>query len=409
MLGYTSQQRSRSPGPGWGEVCLSWARERLGTQSLLSRIPPISPLGSFVPGPQEAKVNQPPTREQLLDYVDRYIFNNIPTHLLRISDMKLVTRNEVRGAIRPQIEADFDAALMEPWNSGFVTCFLDQWYHTYVKKYLRYAILSHRWGISEPEFYEMSSKRYGEKLMRTGRGLEKLLQFCEKARTDYDCAYVWSDTCCINKESSTDLEEAIRSMYRWYMDADICIVHLANSSSVEDFKVEPWFTRGWTLQELLAPKKMRFYGKDWTPICHAVDEGREDEREQDLNFLRFDKGGESPNFPNDKENELLLATIGKVTGCNRVFQKMIWASKRRTTRVEDVAYSLLGMFNITMPIAYGEGDWAFHRLNHPRHIPALSLRHQHPTGGSTPGWSLALRNLTSSHAATSHSRSRNPV
>ncbi|KAF8839200.1 hypothetical protein BDN67DRAFT_1070232 [Paxillus ammoniavirescens] len=286
-----------------------------------------------------------------------------------MNDMKLVTRNEIWKTVRPRIEADVDAALTELSSFDIMPFFMDQWFLKYIKKHLRYAIFSHRWAIGEPSFYEISSKRYGVQVTLTGPGFEKLLRFCEKARTDYNCAYIWSDTCCINKESSTDLEEAIRSMYRWYADADVCIVYLVRSSSVEDFTVEPWFARGWTLQELLAPKKMRFYGKDWIPIIPSANAGREDVREEYL-----DLSGECSNLPNDKENELLLGALAEVTGipvcdlrdfrpgCNRVFQKMIWASKRRTTRIEDVAYSLLGIFDVTMPIAYGEGNRVFYRL-----------------------------------------------
>ena len=139
-------------------------------------------------------------------------------------------------------------------------------------------------------------------------------------------------------------------MYGWYRDAEVCIVHLAKSTSFDDFPTEPWFTRGWALQELLAPTRMKFYGKDWKPI-------RADEL-----------------AGNDKDSSLLRQHISRITGipdqdlrsfrpsCDRVSEKMRWMSMRKTTRVEDIAYALIGLFNITMPIAYGEGSWAFHRL-----------------------------------------------
>ena len=181
-------------------------------------------------------------------------------------------------------------------------------------------------------------------------GYQKFLQFCEKARSEYNCACAWSDTCCINKESSAELEEAIRSMYGWYRDAEVCIVHLAKSDSFDDFPYEPWFTRGWTLQELLAPTRMKFYGKDWKPIYSG-----------------------DPAC-NDKDSRILRQHITRVTGipdedlrsfrpfCDRISEKMTWMSKRKTTRTEDIAYALIGIFGVTMPIAYGEGAWAFHRL-----------------------------------------------
>ena len=139
-------------------------------------------------------------------------------------------------------------------------------------------------------------------------------------------------------------------MYRWYSLANVCIVHLGQSLTVDDFERDPWFTRGWTLQELLAPKMIRFYGKDWHPICAQVQEH------------------------GDKDNEVITSAITRVAGipeihlrrfhpsCELVAEIMTWSAKRKTTRIEDRAYSLLGLFNISIPIAYGEGYRAFYRL-----------------------------------------------
>ncbi|KAF9232995.1 hypothetical protein BU15DRAFT_28220, partial [Melanogaster broomeanus] len=171
---------------------------------------------------------------------------------------------------------------------------------------------------------------------------------------------------CINKESSAELEEAIRSMYRWYKGAFVCIVYLGNSSSIEDFPKEPWFTRGWTLQELLAPETLRFFNKDWKPICPK--------EEQQFRDTKSSSGIHSFPYPNDKISDFMLKAINQVTDIRMtdlqcfslwsvaVCEKMRWASKRKTTRVEDVAYSLLGIFDVSIPIAYGEGERAFHRL-----------------------------------------------
>ncbi|KAJ8595658.1 hypothetical protein M405DRAFT_727638, partial [Rhizopogon salebrosus TDB-379] len=189
--------------------------------------------------------------------------------------------------------------------------------------------------------------------MRNGRegnndGFRKLSKFCEKARAmGYKLA--WSDTCCIDKTNSAQLDEAIRSMFRWYRNAAICIVHLSESLNVEQMKNDAWFTRGWTLQKLLASLSIKIFNKDWSPICPT-------------------------DLPNDKNNDQLMSNISKITdipvldlqyflpGTNQIRKKMAWASKRMTTRIEDAAYSLVGIFDVSMPIAYGEGDWAFHRL-----------------------------------------------
>lgn len=219
----------------------------------------------------------------------------------------------------------------------------------YAKDIFKFAIFSHRWGDREPLFQEMTSKVLPRSIP-SGPGYDKLRHLCEKAQTDFQCRYVWSDTCCINKESSSELEEALRSMYRWYSLANICIVHLGQSLTVDDFERDPWFTRGWTLQELLAPPMIRFYGQDWNPICAQVH-----------------KHG-------DKDNEVITRAITRVTGipeihvrrfhpsCELVAEIMTWSATRKTTRIEDGAYALLGLFNISIPIAYGEGHRAFYRL-----------------------------------------------
>ncbi|KAI9461115.1 hypothetical protein HD554DRAFT_2206777 [Boletus coccyginus] len=177
-------------------------------------------------------------------------------------------------------------------------------------------------------------------------GYSKLVNFCEKA-AEYDCCLAWSDTCCINKDSSTELEEAIRSMFKWYRDAHVCIAYLAEVSSIDDLWKDVWFTRGWTLQELLAPRMMKFYGKGWVPFSNNV---------------------------NDKQDVRMLDALSRATGIphrdlrhfrpgtRAVHEKMLWASNRTTTRVEDIAYSLIGIFDVSLTIAYGEGQRAFYRL-----------------------------------------------
>jgi hypothetical protein len=144
--------------------------------------------------------------------------------------------------------------------------------------------------------------------------------------------------------SSSELSEAINSMFRWYRDAEVCYVYLSDvsgpleeASNMDTFRLSKWFTRGWTLQELLAPDELKFFDKDWVHI------GTKEE---------------------------LFETISSVTGIRHLFnfedasvaQKMSWAAERETTRREDQAYCLLGIFGVNMPPLYGEGPNAFFRL-----------------------------------------------
>ncbi|KAI9566375.1 hypothetical protein HD554DRAFT_2323154 [Boletus coccyginus] len=344
---------------------------------------------------QSKVLSESTLREICLGYLDECVYNDLPQYLIRISDMRLYSRDELWENFRPLVDTmsiDVEGAKRTVgkwgWNDDVrqlckVTCLLvlcppsqksDPHSQNHIKCLLRFAIFSHRWGSREPVFRDMSSKIYGDKPCPDGPGYEKLLRFCEKAK-EYGCEYVWTDTCCINKESSAELEEAIRSMYRWYQDAFVCIVYLAMSSSVEDFRKEPWFTRGWTLQELLASRNLRMYGKDWTPICPKEEENTSTLSwglDQDQRYPQW--YSPSNPLPNDKRSVHMLGAISKVTGIDADYvrefkvmevslsEKMRWASKRKTARAEDISYSLLGIFNVSMPIAYGEGKMAFRRL-----------------------------------------------
>ncbi|OQV06805.1 hypothetical protein CLAIMM_11328 isoform 2 [Cladophialophora immunda] len=200
-----------------------------------------------------------------------------------------------------------------------------------------YAILSHRWENEEVTLQEMSSpKTFGKK------GFSKIQSACWLARNK-GLSYLWVDTCCIDKTSSAELTEAINSMYRWYQDAEICFAYLTDIEiHKHDIKDSVWFTRGWTLQELIAPKHVGFYDRNWV-------------------------------FLGTKDN--LAAKLSTITGIDRevligqrrhsscsIAQRMSWASKRSTERTEDRAYSLLGIFDVSMPMLYGEGEKSFARL-----------------------------------------------
>jgi len=208
-----------------------------------------------------------------------------------------------------------------------------------------YAILSHRWADQEISFQELEAG-----LGKDKDGYQKITTFCAQARNrGYEWA--WADTCGIDKTSSAELSEAINSMYKWYEQSTVCFVYLSDvtaqvqpdgSTYSPDFDSSCWFTRGWTLQELIAPRSVEFYTSDWTHIG---------DKRSKVNELSRITG----------VDEGVLRWADPVRACS-VARIMSWASKRVTTRKEDIAYCLLGLFGIHMPLLYGEGDRAFIRL-----------------------------------------------
>jgi hypothetical protein len=207
-----------------------------------------------------------------------------------------------------------------------------------------YAILSHTWDSTEISFQDVQNDR------KTGKEpeCEKLIQGC-RAAASHGYSYFWIDTCCIDKTNSVELSETINSMFRWYQQAGICLAYLVDvppGSTVLDresqFAKSRWFTRGWTLQELLAPPEVEFLASDWTRITSKTDSAS----------LLADITGISMNFLSGEDLE--VASIA---------MRMSWASRRVTTKAEDIAYCLMGIFDIQMPLLYGEGEGgAFRRL-----------------------------------------------
>ena len=202
---------------------------------------------------------------------------------------------------------------------------------------IQYAVLSHRWGASEDEV------SYEDLISSSGCsriGMAKVQGFCKIALAA-NCRYGWADTCCINKGDPNELNEAINSMYMWYKTSKICIVYLEDVPRKE-FTDSEWFDRGWTLQELIAPRHVSFFNQQWSLIGTKAG-------------LLADISSKT-RIPED-----VLSHARKHTTCS-VAQRMSWAAKRKTTRVEDRAYSLLGLFNLHMPMIYGEREGAFIRL-----------------------------------------------
>ena len=204
-----------------------------------------------------------------------------------------------------------------------------------------YVILSHTWGNDEVTLQDLEKEE-----SKNRAGYAKITGCCALALSS-GWEWVWIDTCCIDKTSSADLSEAINSMYRWYRDSQVCYAYLtdcflhSDGISDADFCQSRWFTRGWTLQELLAPGTVIFYDRDW--------------REVGTKSSLTPQISRATGISSDHIADPQSATIAA---------KMSWASGRQTSRVEDMAYSLLGLFELTMPLLYGEGNNAFKRLQH---------------------------------------------
>jgi hypothetical protein len=181
-------------------------------------------------------------------------------------------------------------------------------------------------------------------------GYWKILKACFQARTD-GLGYLWCDTNCIDKTSSAELSEAINSMYSWYRDSSRCYAYLEDvpmttqaTLCAEDsyLRSSRWFTRGWTLQELIAPLETVFFSREWTRL------GTKSTLVQVISEITG-------------VDEKYLLKMEGIHGAS-IAQRMSWAANRITTRPEDIAYCLLGIFNVNMPLIYGEGAKAFVRL-----------------------------------------------
>lgn len=219
-----------------------------------------------------------------------------------------------------------------------------------VKNFYRYVMLSHKWGYGEPLFQRVEHISV-YKLELSPPNI-KLRTFCKLAGS-LGFQWAWSDTCCINQKDNVVLQESLIAMFRWYRDSSLTIVYLLGVSSQSrrrgDLWRSIWNTRAWTYQEYVAAETIQFYTEDWKPY---------------LGLTLF----------NHKESAVIISEMRQATGfsaqelavlcpgLNKVREKLFGASMRHATRVEDIAYSLLGIFDVPLSIKYGEGNRAVDRL-----------------------------------------------
>ncbi|KXJ84597.1 heterokaryon incompatibility protein-domain-containing protein [Microdochium bolleyi] len=233
-----------------------------------------------------------------------------------------------------------------------------------------YAILSHTWGPDDQEITFQD------------------LTFCSQQAAVDDLKHFWIDTCCIDKSNSQELQEAINSMFRWYRDAKHCYVFLADvhrnsSENYGDtlphgqwelaFRSSRWLTRGWTLQELIAPRSVKFFSADGKALGDKTT----------LEMLLY----ECTRVPVDALRGRSLADFS-------IDERLSWLGKRKTKRPEDLAYCMFGIFDVHLPLIYSEGqEKAFLRLR--REIGSDRVRAPSPTTIAQYVYTLGARGHTS--------------
>ncbi|TVY64282.1 Vegetative incompatibility protein HET-E-1, partial [Lachnellula suecica] len=218
-----------------------------------------------------------------------------------------------------------------------------------------YAILSHTWGDEEVIFQDIEAGADISKTM--GKAGWRKIQFCAKQAATDGLQYFWVDTCCIDKRNAVELGAAINSMFRWYQGATRCYVYLSDVSKSDNradqtawednFRKSRWFTRGWTLQELIAPRWVDFFSFEGERL------GSKSSLESKIHEITgIDKN----------------ALRGEAMSSFGIKERRSWAARRNTTIEEDAAYCLIGVFDVSMVPTYGERkDQAFKRLEEEIH------------------------------------------
>ncbi|KAI9568274.1 hypothetical protein HD554DRAFT_2022616, partial [Boletus coccyginus] len=277
----------------------------------------------------------------------------MPLRLICTEDGKLYDRNAIEARFRAEHALFFEPTAVSSDTDSMVDA---------VKTSFAYAMFSHRWEGVEPLYKDVDGSDH----------------FCRHAR-ERGFRWAWSDTCCIDKNSTSELQKSIISMFKWYRNSALTLIYLGDVSdnSIEAFRKSVWFLRGWTLQELIAPHRLVFFQSDWTLLITSDD-------------LPMDNYKASPTF-----RKLLTEITGIDDAALTHFdpssrnptlrQRMSWAARRKTTEIEDIrgpvlscppfsvfpplatvgfhiAYCLMGIFDVHFPVMYGEGESAFFRL-----------------------------------------------
>ncbi|KAK4892229.1 hypothetical protein LTR27_009238 [Elasticomyces elasticus] len=227
----------------------------------------------------------------------------------------------------------------------------------------KYAILSHRWG---DEGVTHKAWRKG-RCTEGAKGYVKIVDACAFARARGQ-AWLWVDTVCINKDSSQDLSEAINSMWYYYQSATECYAYLGDviatdpTVRIEQVIASDWFLRGFTLQELIAPERVIFTSSSWDIIGFKYPPNHDPSEVRRLEASMGPDVGLAEEIESVTGIPIDVLAYAESRFVFSVAQRMSWMARRTTTRIEDMAYCLLGLFNINMPLLYGEREEAFSRF-----------------------------------------------
>ncbi|KAG8214921.1 hypothetical protein J3R82DRAFT_10108 [Butyriboletus roseoflavus] len=213
-----------------------------------------------------------------------------------------------------------------------------------VREFFRYATFSHTWEGDEPLYHDMLHESIHD--LAGSPKIRKLLMFCTIVR-EAGFRWAWSDTCCINKADGAALQESLTSMFQWYNESSLTIVHLKgvlSDSELGALVASLWNTRAWTLQEFFASKVIRFYTENWKPYLPREDTFNHKESPVIMREMALATGIEAKDL------------LSLRPGSEDVRQKLRLASNRFATKQEDIAYSLFGIFDVSIPVTYGEGQ-----------------------------------------------------
>ncbi|KAF9474724.1 hypothetical protein BDN70DRAFT_915217 [Pholiota conissans] len=301
----------------------------------------------------------PDLHEKVLRGLREHVFNRMPIRLLCFIpkashlEISLIERGAIYAHLVSIMQANIHKLGLD--DQDWIPENNPQKVKLVVKTVCQYAILSHTWLREAPgeiTYGDWNDQNFDE----SSPGYQKLVNFCKLAWLKHRLTLGWMDTICINKESSSELDESIRSMFKWYQESAVCIAYLAESQFIPDIHRDRWFTRGWTLQELIAPRVIKFCNLDWEYF-------NADTTVTDRYSYAY------PGIGAQIINQISKATTITAKEFNSYFfqlplsRRMQLAASREVTREEDTAYSLMGIFEVSISTAYGEGgERAFSRL-----------------------------------------------